>query len=387
MPGKHVIFLGAGASASSGFPMAYALKLLMTSAPHREKLCMELCGRSFPAEGNVFIEKIKDAIEPFSEASFSSIDEFCRLAQGTTYNQFVPHLKHLMRLVLSMDDPMLHLDSDYGFFVNKLFKEDGYNLREDLAVLTFNYDAHLDALLYGAVNWRTRIRTGGAMPFPSIEVRDAVTSGYASHGNQKWKDQTGFCLLKLHGTLALPTGGQEVITWKDLYRETYHHRAVRLSDPKFYVPCIFPWEMIREGEFISEKSFCLQYQPENCPAPVYTVFRDTWERARHEVRNASKISFVGLSMHPYLSDGLKFLFVHRSFPPETILCASPGNKAYEKPRDAQHDPLTPAGRVRRFFSTQNFPHWRLSDDNDKHFQGDVSVTARNSFREFIDKDI
>lgn len=346
---------------------------------------MELCGRSFPAEGNDFIAKIKNAIEPFSEASFSSVDEFCRLAQDTVFNQFVPHLKQLMRLVLSMDNPHHRLDSDYGFFVNKLFKQDGYTLRDDLSVLTFNYDCHLDSLLYGAVNWRTRIKTDDRTPFASIEVRDAVTSGYASHGNRNWKDAPGFCLLKLHGTLALPTGGKEVITWTDIHGDTYHGRAVRLSDSGFSTPCIFPWEMIKGGEFISEKEFCLQHQPENCPAPVYTVFRDTWERARREVTEADRISFVGLSMHPYLYDGLKFLFGDRKSPPDRVLSVSPGNKGYPKPRDAQHDPLTPAGKVRNFFSRENFgSSWLLYD---KPFSGDLTVTARESFRDFIDKDI
>jgi hypothetical protein len=388
MPGKHVIFLGAGASHSSGFPLANDLKLLMTSAAHRETKCMQLTQRSFPAEGIAFIDKIGSAIKPFSEASFSSIDEFCRLAQGTNYDQFVPQLKQLMRLVLSMDNPNHHLGSDYGVFVNKLFKEDGYTLRDDLCVLTFNYDCHLDSLLYGAVNWRTRIRTSDSAQDAPINVRDAVTSGYASHGDRSWKDARGFCLLKLHGTLALPTGKpQDVITWNDLHGDTYHGRAVRLSNSSYYVPCIFPWEIIRDGEFIPQKELCLPYQPEGCPADVYTVFRDTWERARREVTKAAKISFVGLSMHPYLSEGLKFLFGDRHYAPDTLLCASPGNQGYEKPRDAQHDPLTPAGRVRRFFTLQNFPHWVISEHNNKPFTGDVSVTARNSFREFIDKDI
>ncbi len=55
--------------------------------------------------------------------------------------------------------------------------------------------------------------------------------------------------------------------------------------------------------FVEKGSFPFQ----NSPA-LYPLFRGIWERAEREIRSADKISFVGLSMHSFLFDGLKYLF-------------------------------------------------------------------------------
>jgi hypothetical protein len=87
------------------------------------------------------------------------------------------------------------------------------------------------------------------------------------------------------------------------------------------VPIAFPWEIIGEdGTFRTKTSFALRDEPynhgTNCRTggrsatdpDVYDIFTAIWQRAREEVQAATKISFVGLSLHEYLNFGFEYLF-------------------------------------------------------------------------------
>ena len=74
-----------------------------------------------------------------------------------------------------------------------------------------------------------------------------------------------------------------------------------------------------EGSFISQAQFArleelgsgnLFFQ--STGRTLYELCKAIWERARREIAEASKLSFVGLSMHSFLEGGLRFLFSDRA---------------------------------------------------------------------------
>lgn len=80
-----------------------------------------------------------------------------------------------------------------------------------------------------------------------------------------------------------------------------------------------------------------------------SLFRGIWERAKREVQAADKISFVGLSMHSFLIDGLKFLFEGKKNRVEICL-ANPENSTFVSGRSETH-----------WNSLPNSPAYKLAD--------------------------
>src|ERR1017187_6481574 len=79
--GKHVIFLGAGASKSSGYPLANELRLLLSSERHFLDWLKE-CFPNAP-EGTALVDteyfrSFESSIDLFRRGGFASVDEFCR---------------------------------------------------------------------------------------------------------------------------------------------------------------------------------------------------------------------------------------------------------------------------------------------------------------------
>ena len=271
--GKHVIFLGAGASVSSGYPVGEQLALLITSKEHRTKLCNNHGYHDLPPEGNDFIASAAKEIEVFRSGCFNSIDEFCKLSMGTDSARHIPKLKQLMRVALSINDPERNFaDSEYRRLVNRLFQPDGFSLRDDLSILTFNYDAYLEYLLFEAVQRRHQIVSG---KFPRAELLDSITSGFWTHGSKAWAGLLGFCVLKLHGSLAYPyflsnpsltmqhpyNAKKKLVSYDDLFGLSLTDRIACLVQDETPVPCVFPWEIIQAGSFIPEADFCHTFKP------------------------------------------------------------------------------------------------------------------------------
>jgi 2-succinyl-5-enolpyruvyl-6-hydroxy-3-cyclohexene-1-carboxylate synthase len=139
---KHVIFLGAGASKTSGYPLANELrqwvaaprdrvtKALETSqewrnigAQEREQITQQL---------NNWTEPLKSTIELFRNGCFGTVDEYCNLAKNARATE-VAQLKKLLRLVLAFNHPEENwLDSDYYRFIQQVFDEDLHSLRKDI---------------------------------------------------------------------------------------------------------------------------------------------------------------------------------------------------------------------------------------------------------------
>jgi hypothetical protein len=195
------------------------------------------------------------------------------------------------------------------------------SLRDDITILTYNYDPYLGFLLLRALEHRWRITRKGQGLFldqngikrhRDFEILlNAVTSGFGDPSSLAWLDEDkikpSFCLLQLHGSIC--NRDDDVCGFNSLFGDAPLARANRLFSyspgcaDQIPPPLLFPWEILDGNDFIPRASF--PYQPS---APLYDLFIGIWKRARREVQSAKKISFVGLSMHDFLSDGLRFLF-------------------------------------------------------------------------------
>jgi hypothetical protein len=85
---KHVIFLGAGASSGSGYPLANELRLLMSSRKHLENRLADyegkhrLQGRPIVTEAMAFLDKFSDALDLFRNGGFATLDASSCLVDG-----------------------------------------------------------------------------------------------------------------------------------------------------------------------------------------------------------------------------------------------------------------------------------------------------------------
>src|SRR5687768_9825126 len=99
-PHKHVIFLGAGASKSSGYPLANELRLRLSSW----ETFAEFIASNFPdnADGAAGKELARhfwgnngQAISIFRHGGFASVDEFCQLAAGSKDRSHIDAVKSM----------------------------------------------------------------------------------------------------------------------------------------------------------------------------------------------------------------------------------------------------------------------------------------------------
>lgn len=332
--GKHVIFLGAGASKGSGYPLANELRLLISSRTEWEKALEgyakkhHVADEHLTAVGLKYWDSHSDALNLFRHGGFATIDEFCKLAGAFQFQHEINGLRGLVRAALGLFNPEEQFEkSEYYGFVQALFKEDLFSLREDVTVLTYNYDPYFEFLIYRALEHRWRIRQRGkscvsnpadrAAEARHDENLNAVTSGLASFENQSWlaSPASGFCVLKLHGSIGFVSAGGA--DFSVLFSGDAQQRANTLfegASSRLLAPVVFPWEVMTEGGFVEEKLFPLQ-----TPRSLYGLFRGIWERAKREVQAADKISFVGLSMHSFLLDGLKYLFEGKEGKTEVVV--------------------------------------------------------------------
>jgi hypothetical protein len=332
--GKHVIFLGAGASNGSGYPLANELRLLISSEKKWEKALVEyenkhrLIQNPIKHNGVGFWNSHREVLDLFRNGGFATIDEFCKLVGGFQFESEIYGLRYLVRAALGLFNPEENFEkSEYYGFIQSLFKDDLMNLREDITVLTYNYDPYLEFLLHRALEKRWQIsRKGKSFVMNPEDIRqdiehgnrlNAVTSGFYSADNLTWLDgrnrEPSFSVLKLHGQICYPSD------FKMLFSTDVIERATKLFQvSKQIPPMLFPWEIMTDKGFIEEKIF--PFRNSN----LYPLFRGIWERAKREVQSANKISFVGLSMHSFLFDGLKYLFEGKEGQVE-VCVANPDN--------------------------------------------------------------
>ena len=361
---KHVIILGAGASATSGYPVAEKLRLLMSS---ESSLKAEI-EKQVDLDKNVTDQAVetfmrrhmKKTVELFRDGAFGSVDEFCYLSQERFQTQ-VQHLKLLLRFVFSLHDPEIEFNkSDYYLFIQKLFSTGLFPLRNDVAILTFNYDPYLPYLLRRAYDVRCEA-TGKSKDEDAI---DALTSGFSRRGIDALENKDHLCVLQLHGCIAWPrTRVHSGSLWYgDLFGTTAKQRVEQLTktDATYdQPPIVFPWEICRESGITCEGEFCLSDGTDAVQrrgaydgnVTLGQLFAAIWKRAQKEVTRATKISFVGLSMHEFLNPAFKFLFANRK-EDAALVCANKDHERFrgtgkERFGEIHLNPLSPTFKLRK----------------------------------------
>jgi hypothetical protein len=152
---KHVIFLGAGASVTSGYPLAEKLRKewLISKIDLRKKIFKMLHDFGGSTAGQVhaaqvhfdaWIEPIAASLQLFREGGFGTIDEFCYLIRHAR-DVDVQRMKSLLRLIFGLHSPeQNYTNSDYYGFIQRLFNPKGLSsLKSDVAVFSYNYDPYL----------------------------------------------------------------------------------------------------------------------------------------------------------------------------------------------------------------------------------------------------
>src|SRR5581483_5596843 len=198
-PKHHVIFLGAGASASSGYPLGNGLRLMLSS---KNRLLSSLRNeRSELATGSVhsYVDGFASAMSLFREGGFTTVDEFSKLSSDKNASH-PREMKKLVQLALGLHNPEDTFEnSDYYGFIQCLFEPGELNtLRKDITILSYNYDIYLDYLLLRAFKRRQTIANiqPNAVLWPN-----KLTSGFFKMDDTAWtKDTAGFNYFKLHGS-------------------------------------------------------------------------------------------------------------------------------------------------------------------------------------------
>lgn len=206
---KHVIFLGAGASYTSGYPIGDALRLRLCSgdiflAQLEEQLKHAKYADSPRLDLRQSVERtlesFRPTIEMFRQGGFGTVDEFSKLA-SKSHPPHAQNMKRLTRLAFSLHYPETEFHkSDYYPFLGQLFADDLHSFRNDLTVLSYNYDCYLDLLLWRACERRKTLAFGTV----TDELQNIVTSGFFSTSTTAWAQTEGFKYLKLHGSITQP---------------------------------------------------------------------------------------------------------------------------------------------------------------------------------------
>ena len=206
---KHVIFLGAGASKGSGYPLANELRLRISSWEHFDKHAKDyeskhkLLHAPYSTEISACLRRHAEAIDLFRNGGFATLDEFCKLAGGFEFKKQINGLRCLVRGALGLCNPeeSFHTSEYYGF-VQSLFKDDLLSLREDVCVLTYNYDPYLQFLLHRALK-QERVNHSSSPCVAKVSLRsfavhlDKPRSGGRQFGSRK--DCAGQSLFPLPG--------------------------------------------------------------------------------------------------------------------------------------------------------------------------------------------
>ncbi len=417
---KHVIFLGAGASLTSGYPLAAGLKVILSSRYAFEKyVASKINGTQLQNYLNQRFAQMSKAVALFREGGFGTVDEFSYLARKR-FPQEVHEFKQLAGIILALHAPEESNgfeNSDYYPFIQRLFQESA-EPRNDIAILTYNYDPYLEFLLDRAY-MRRQIASG--KDWASIPQRELcpLNSGFREWNAKELLEGAGLCLLKLHGASVMPpqpphTDGKDLgwLTWDDVFdsRTNWLNKnpvwaAELISSPGMF----FPWELIDEnGEFTTAEKFArfenlavgnLYYK--SSARTLYELCKAIWLRAQREIADAEKFSFVGLSMHKFLKQGLEFLFKKRIEKLKSgknatdwnseIILACPGAWRPGQTFDKAAPPSSPAAKLVAMLNEVNPAMAKIetkgiySRDFGKNASG--GVVGYGTFRDFIEAEL
>jgi hypothetical protein len=437
---KHVIFLGAGASYTSGYPLSADLRLILSSPANFRNYITDKVDKF----GNIELSKRRELqeklerayasfnheVQLFRDGGFATVDEFSYLARDR-HDVFVQTLKRFTSIVFAVHNPenwyhkpgaqtneatTAFQSSDYFPFIQKLFDETLHEFKDDVAVLTYNYDPYLEFLLSRA--YRVRKKTSGE---ESEKTPTGVLSGFGDLDAKTLLKGKGFCFLKLHGTSVLP-GFDSVsgrITDRDplTFYEAFERCELLVSKLFEHAnmgshsrpPILFPWELFKNnGEFVSrdefranEGSLAQSDTRLEDSGSYYDVFKAIWGRAQKEIVDAETISFVGLSMHDFLKSGLRYLFAERVRKFEATVTndfdfglkinfANPGAWRQGDSFSSEPPPNSPVAKLVRILSEVN-PKMALKPGqiNTRNTGGNAvgRVMCHDSFKSFIESEL
>jgi hypothetical protein len=410
-----VLILGAGASETSGYPLANELALLMCDErSFRDKLRRQFAEEGFYDENasyeNAFasVQLESKAAATLRSSDFETMDQLSRHVAGGEHAHIARGLKILMRLVLAIHNPdkSHYGTSDYRKLVNRVLE--GAHPRQDTTIISLNYDPYLEYRLFRAFRSRSVGTTGGE---EAHHIAQAIHSGFLKPDDLRWLALDGFCHLKLHGVAALPAArhpGQLTVPVQPNQPTEFHagylfagfdSRArlgtmVRGPHAEQAPPALLPWEIVHESgsRLLTELEFEATAGADWQHRPLYPLFAGIWQRARREIQAADKISLIGLSLGPYLEPGLKYLFEGKTGDVQLVV-ANPANKRFIE-RD---DPLNrngPAGHALEVLKEKCGMARRVSGSF-REWDGDMAVedfhtdslmetvSCYNSFKEFI----
>ncbi len=357
---------------------------------------------------------LSDTVQLFREGGFGTVDEFSFLA-GRTHPQQVHEMKQLVGIIMALHNPegiygapsgkttSGFESSDYYPLIQRIFREKD-EVRNDLAILTYNYDAYFDFLLSRAY-FRRAQASGKSRNITPTEL----TSGFADRDAKKLSEGKGFCLLKLHGTAVFPDQMKMSNIRDDylLYEDVFWGREIWTDsqDPRRFQSNLspamyFPWELIGTNkEFVGQDVFSglENLTPTNgyfqsTGRTIYGVCKAIWERAQHEISQADKISFVGLSMHEFLKGGLTYLFANRrpkaANMPENVqvVLASPGALSHGTKFSNLAHPLSLAGKLMSTL-VEVYPTFKNWMPPDLGKSGTGQVVCYEDFEAFIKSEL
>jgi len=362
------------------------------------------------------LEKFEEAMRLFRKGAFASVDEFSRLA-SKAHPDFTQKMKALTALALGLHNPEDEYEqSDYYPFVQHLFRDDEvHSLKDSITVISYNYDCYLDYLLVRA--HATRQTLGSPKGAEYATWRNRLTSGFDEPEDLGWASEgKGFHYYKLHGSVFRVKEKR-----LDFHKICFEDPAVAprqartRQDPPVPArletlgtcccknnatpPIVFPWELFDgSGDFVSADDFVFR-QEGGVRSSVegdrlYYLYRQIWAGAKEAVMRATKVSFVGLSGHPYMDAGLKHLFCGKKGGVQVVVA----NKANSDFKDAANriHPASPCGRMYETLRkvAPEMKCCRSSSENDGIFRADnpsspepSGITARYSFRDFIEKEM
>lgn len=446
---NHVIFLGAGASYSSGYPIGQELRLLMTSRDYFQAKLDKL----YPTDNSIqkqslyesklkcleYFDSFSNSMEFFRRGGFATVDEFSKLATEG-FPEHVQAMKKLMCFVLAMHNPeeKFH-ESDYYPFIQRLFRSDTLNqFRDEITIITFNYDCYLDFVMREAYRHRLAISKSAKVVKTLTEYlnnspdlaepwSNKLSSGFYHQESDKavaW-GAGQFNYYKLHGSITYG-GAPANFGYDKLFLQGAPIRFQFLEDQwfvkHFVPPVVFPWELFDKdsGKFISEDDFvyvkgkCAMFGSDG--KKLFNHFKTMWENAKISVERADKISFVGLSIHDYLEGGLRYLLqdVGKIKDPKVRACitegtydeakpkrvevvvANPDNNQFKNAENRLH-PSSLCGKVADLLKrvAPNLAYVRSSSEDDGIFRStdtpdkveDPDITPRLTFREFIEREM
>lgn len=307
-----VIFLGAGASATAGFPTNEGLANYIFEKLSQKNRDVYFQPKRFSGNLNALREATEDmrthvarlrehwraTAETFRAANCLSVDEYCEISAPTA--NLVPAMKQVLRQVLFDHAAGWWKPSDYRRLVASLFKASEVYPDNRFTLVNFNYDGLLTKLLTDAIHWRC-LRS--CKPVPDFPEMAAIGGGYYQ---PQVEDDT-------------PSVVQSAPLKPDQFYQHLPHgtvtvalnmaRGLRSLQNLFYSRTERPdRETLFLAQYDSEPMIHFPWEPNG----RRTEHKRQYEHAAMSVKEAKRIHFIGLSGHPLLRHSLKDVFAATS---------------------------------------------------------------------------